>query len=125
MNKKDSINFQRSSDLVLESIMHDLNPIYRETVYHSLILRSFLNTIDSTIELKSVPLIFAEIPTGCGKSLILLIIAEYIRRKYKYNVLIVTHNYYLARFAAETYGKRVQLSCNRIYDSYIPIEKLL
>ncbi len=70
------------------------------------------------------PHLICEVPTGCGKSWVLAILAAALKEELHCNVLVATSNNFLAKFAEETYGMHFGLTYNRSEDSYVSFPKL-
>ena len=64
--------------------------------------------LDSTVDV-----LVAEVPTGCGKSWLLCLLAAAMKDMLGWNVLIATPSDFLAKFAEETYGVHFGICYNQ------------
>ena len=92
---------------------------FKRTSYHmtllSLIYKEF------SLERK----VITEIPTGCGKSWILSILAACIKKSLDCSVLVVTMTEFLAQFSEEHYGVFHGLTYNNTKDAFISYSKFM
>ena len=98
---------------------------FMQNDYHLLIFQILFAQIAKRHDEKKRPFVLSEIPTGCGKSWVLAILATAIRQKYRCNVLIATSTNFLAKYGEEHYGIQFELTYNMPTNSYVSFPKLV
>ena len=83
---------------------------YIENNHHLLLFQVLFHRIKQDLDAGKQPFVLSEIPTGCGKSWVLAILAAVIRKQFECNVLIATSSNFLAKFGEENYGIQGELT---------------
>ena len=98
---------------------------FMQNDYHLLLFQVLFQRIAESFKEEKQPFVLSEIPTGCGKSWVLAILAAAIRQKFQCNVLIATSTNFLAKYGEEHYGIQFELTYNMPTNSYVSFPKLV
>ncbi len=93
--------------------------------YHRILFELLFSQVCEARGTGASPFSVCEVPTGCGKSWVLAILAAALKEELGCNVLVATSNNFLAKFAEESYGLHFGLTYNRSEDSYVSFARLV
>lgn len=98
---------------------------FTKNSYHAVLLQVLYKRILDSFTNEKKPVAIAEIPTGCGKSWLLVLLAAAVQKAFGVSVLIATPTNFLAKYAEETFGIHFGFTYGMQQDAYVSFDQLI